>query len=640
MSQIILEGTPITSATGQYSIQGIGSDQGIQTICLNWTIDVVETAPPIIIAWIEDRSECRTTGVGQVYHCAINGTFANQYQEPMHYTLQTLDETALPIWMQWDSTTMMITGIPTIASTLTLQMKVTNPKSGLFVVQNWTLTIVPTLTLEPFNDQITITDQSTIPYRLGDLIVSTPSPQITVQMTLNPSNLGTLSTGTIGGVSSVYNASLGLWQTGGPIEYVNAILSLVTFQLNSNAVLGNEVVGTIEIHIHIHISDSFDQMISAQMTLSLTGTPRSISESSRNNVPSESPSDSSNLLSKRSWALVVGVVVAGLVTISSSLLVGVMIWWYRRRRRKQKILFEKPGSSKTVMMDTLRIDRSKVRQIKSKDVEIGRILGQGGFGTVYKGIWKSGGTIEVAVKKLNPGCETMSEILQSFEKEIELMSGFRHPNVVQIYGVYSDANESGTQFSTPYSIVMEFMAGGALDKILYDHSHDLSESRRSSIIEDCLSGLIYLHSQGIMHRDIKSANVLLDHNQRAKWTDFGISRIVDEQQKTLTKGQGTISWMAPEIIRGETHYTMKADVYSFGILLWEIVARQQPFKELVNQFQIYEHILSGMRPTLPATTPTLLAEIIQWCWQSEAEARPSMEQIQQRLKGETPEDHV
>lgn len=263
---------------------------------------------------------------------------------------------------------------------------------------------------------------------------------------------------------------------------------------------------------------------------------------------------------------------------------------------------------------------------------------------MYKGIWKSGGTIEVAVKKLNPGCETMNEILQSFEKEIELMSGFRHPNVVQIYGVCSDANESGSSTAsgswTPYSIVMEFMAGGALDKILYDHSHDLSESRRSSIIEDCLSGLIYLHSQGIMHRDIKSANVLLDHNQHAKWTDFGISRIVDEQQKTLTKGQGTVSWMAPEIIRGETHYTMKADVYSFGILLWEIVARQQPFKELTNQFQIYERILSGMRPTLPSTTPTLLAEIIQWCWQSEAEARPSMEQIQERFKGETLANHV
>lgn len=141
---------------------------------------MVETAPPIIIAWIEDKPECRTTGVGRIYNCDINGTFTNQYQESMDYTLQTLDGTPLPIWMQWDSATMMITGIPTTATTLALQMKVTNPKSGLSVVQNWTLTIVSTLTLEPFNDRITITYQSTVPYRLSDLIVSTPSSQITV----------------------------------------------------------------------------------------------------------------------------------------------------------------------------------------------------------------------------------------------------------------------------------------------------------------------------------------------------------------------------------------------------------------------------------------------------------------------------
>lgn len=117
-------------------------------------------------------------------------------------------------------------------------------------------------------------------------------------MTINPSNLGTLSTGTIGGVSSVYNASLGLWQTKGPIEYVNAILSLVTFQLNSGASRTSFQQDTSNGTIEIHISDSFNQMISTQMTLILTEILESGAEDSRTVTSSVSHQGVSSISSR------------------------------------------------------------------------------------------------------------------------------------------------------------------------------------------------------------------------------------------------------------------------------------------------------------------------------------------------------
>lgn len=610
VSQFALWGTPVAQETGQYLIQITGHNRSS-----NLTVNVVETAPPIVTLWIHNQ----TTGVGQFYNCTVANAFSNQYQEPMTYTL-TIIGPADKSWLQWNPLTQMITGIPPRTMDLWLQATATNPKCCLSVAQNWTVHVVSTL-ISMIQTHL-INYRPTIAHLIGGVSASSPSPTLTTRLILVPSHLGHLSTETIGGVTSTYNQSTGVWQASGLKDYVNALTQLVTFQSMTEA----QENGTIQ----INITDSFNQIIIDSMTLILNQT-----QSSQPPLP---PSSSSSWLWSRSrssstkartttWVGIVGGVVGGtaLAMIGFS---GVILWRIHRYRSKQKMLFNRPTTNREVpLTETMRIDPSKVTRIKSKDLELGCILGQGGFGTVYKGIWKSGGDILVAVKKLNPGCETMTDILQSFEKEVDLMSGFRHPNIIQIYGISCD-DGSGPL----YSIVMEFMAGGSLESFLYHLDQDLPwDPLLWQMIDDCASGLIYLHGRGIMHRDIKSANVLLDGNRRAKWTDFGISRVIDEQQKTMTKCQGTVPWMAPEIIRGETHYTMKADVYSFGLLLWEFVARQQPFKEMSNQFKIYERILAGGRPTLPEKTPPILTEVIQWCWQGEAEARPMMDQVRQRI---------
>jgi serine/threonine protein kinase len=184
------------------------------------------------------------------------------------------------------------------------------------------------------------------------------------------------------------------------------------------------------------------------------------------------------------------------------------------------------------------------------------------------------------------------------------------------------------------------MARGSLDKILYDTTSELSwNPTRWQIVRDITYGLEYLHEQGVLHRDLKSGNVLINEMMRAKLTDFGVSKIIEGTTKTMTKGVGTVCWMAPEVMeegaRSKTHYTNKADVYSYAIILWEIWTRQQPYED-INQFQIPIKVLRGERPNIPEDCPYDYTGLIRWCWSQNSQERPSMEQVKEHLERLTP----
>lgn len=256
-------------------------------------------------------------------------------------------------------------------------------------------------------------------------------------------------------------------------------------------------------------------------------------------------------------------------------------------------------------------------QINYNDLTVGNELGQGGFGIVYKGTYQFA---PVAIKQLQIG--NLSPAAQEeFRKEAEMMAQLRHPNIVHFYGYCS----------IPKCLVMEYMPKGSLFNVLQDKKQILDWNVRIGIAVDMVSGLAFLHSKNILHRDIKSLNVLLDEQAKARLTDFGLSKVKNET-KSLTKNAqknkelvGTLPWIAPELFDGEK-YTYKSDIYSLGITFWELATRQIPYAEHTSE-AIPVFVSRGKREIIPQDCPPKLAYLIQECWAGNPDARPTAEDL-------------
>jgi len=214
------------------------------------------------------------------------------------------------------------------------------------------------------------------------------------------------------------------------------------------------------------------------------------------------------------------------------------------------------------------------------------------------------------------------QFLQDFYKEVIIMRSLRHPNILQFLGACT--------VPPNICIVMEFMPMGSLFKILHDEAitqMDFDLLKRMML--DTAKGMNYLHKSDpiVIHRDLKSHNLLVDENWKVKVCDFGLSKILETQADfTSMTACGTPSWTAPEILRNEK-YTEKADIYSFGIVLWECVSREDPYYGM-PPFQVVLAVgTKGMRPIIPSQTPARWANLIRSCWNEQAQQRPSFDQI-------------
>jgi len=152
---------------------------------------------------------------------------------------------------------------------------------------------------------------------------------------------------------------------------------------------------------------------------------------------------------------------------------------------------------------------------------------------------------------------------------------------------------------------------------------------RLQVALDTARGMTFLHLGRIIHRDLKSPNLLLDAKYRVKVADFGLART--KAINTMTGQCGTFQWMAPEVI-GSNHYTEKADVFSFGIILWELVARQVPYAGM-NAVQVSVQVMAkGLRPEIPPRCPAAYSHLIQECWDTDPNKRPSFTDVVKRLE--------
>ncbi|KAL6076589.1 Constitutive triple response 4 [Balamuthia mandrillaris] len=251
-------------------------------------------------------------------------------------------------------------------------------------------------------------------------------------------------------------------------------------------------------------------------------------------------------------------------------------------------------------------------------------IGQGGFGVVYKGTWR--GTT-VAIKKLLSEDMDDPSDYQEFIKEIEIMSKLRHPNVVQFLGACLQPPN--------ICIVTEFLEKGNLAEVLKrdkDGSEPLSWHKKIKMARQAAQGMNYLHQSKpkIVHRDLKSLNLLVDENLTVKVADFGLSKLT-VTGNTLNSKVGSLNWCAPEILLQNMPYTDKADIYSFGMVLWELLTHEAPFYGL-HPLQIVRAIDQGKLPDIPKTCPPDYAKLISDCWEKDPNKRPSFDEILVRLQ--------
>jgi tRNA A-37 threonylcarbamoyl transferase component Bud32 len=254
--------------------------------------------------------------------------------------------------------------------------------------------------------------------------------------------------------------------------------------------------------------------------------------------------------------------------------------------------------------------------IKFEALTLGQKIGEGGFGIVYKGTYQFAPAAikQLRVDNLSPEAE------EEFNREANIMAQLHHPNVVHFYGYCT----------VPKCLVMEYMPRGSLFKVL--HSREPFDwNFRIRIATDIASGLAFLHSKSILHRDIKSLNVLLDGQWAAKLTDFGLSRVKNEtKSKSMAnktnQAVGTTQWMAPELFKRKAVYTQKSDIYSLGITFWELASRKIPY---VNDEQeaIPAFVQQGEREDIPSDCPPKLAHLIQQCWAGDPGERPNADEV-------------
>ena len=248
-----------------------------------------------------------------------------------------------------------------------------------------------------------------------------------------------------------------------------------------------------------------------------------------------------------------------------------------------------------------------------KNLERIALLGQGGGGEVYKVAMKTFYALKIMKIKQN---EDNFDQFRYFISEYELMNMLNHPNILKTFGIFLSNKEMDP------SILLEFCPTNLTNEI-----KNLSRVQLICIIYQIIEGMKYIHFNKIIHRDLKPSNILIADDGTIKISDFGISKLMTEEQ-TMTVGKGTYNYMAPEIVNEDDHYNEKVDVYSFGVLMFFILNNGElPKIRLVD-------ISAGKKMQIPPTFNDLASGLINSCWNYEPSDRPSFKEILQKLESE------
>jgi ABC-type phosphate transport system substrate-binding protein len=324
------------------------------------------------------------------------------------------------------------------------------------------------------------------------------------------------------------------------------------------------------------------------------------------------------------------------------------------RVKRDEIFDEGEGSHHSLMRQILENDAmiTSTKQPRMEDslrkalIDTGELviqkqIGKGAAGDVFMGTYI--GAIVAIKRMLLPTNSERLAVVETFVREASTMSLLRHPNIVQFLGA---------SVSPPYLyLITEYCTQGSLYDVIHGHNNPpgssegfgrnskrnfskIGKSQKCAFLIDAALGIMYLHGKGIVHRDIKTHNLLVDRTGTVKVADFGTSTVLgfnvratgsENNMKTMV---GTPEYVAPEVVTPKGNgYSYKADIYSFGIVAWEVWSGQQPYKDLAMIDILFGVTTTDIRPPIEAIDEPELAIIIQRCWAKDPDQRPTFEEI-------------
>nr|XP_027121608.1 LRR receptor-like serine/threonine-protein kinase FEI 2 [Coffea arabica] len=361
-------------------------------------------------------------------------------------------------------------------------------------------------------------------------------------------------------------------------------------------------------------------------------------------------SDEARAPTKRSSHYIKGVVIGAMSTMGFVLIVLLAFLWVcllskkeraaKRYTEVKKQIYQEPSAKLITFHGDLPYPSCElIEKIESLDAE--DVVGAGGFGTVYRMVMNDCGTF--AVKRIDRSREGSDQV---FERELEILGSIKHINLVNLRGY--------CRLPAAKLLIYDYLAMGSLDDFLHEHgqlNRSLNWSTRLKIALGSARGIAYLHhdcSPKIIHRDIKSSNILLDENLDPHVSDFGLAKLlVDEDAHVTTVVAGTFGYLAPEYLQSG-RATEKSDIYSFGVLLLELVTGKRPtdptfvkrglnvvgwMNTLVKENRM-EDIVDRRCTNADAETVEAVLEIAARCTDANPDDRPSMQQVLQYLEQE------
>ncbi|PON79133.1 Serine/threonine protein kinase [Trema orientale] len=262
--------------------------------------------------------------------------------------------------------------------------------------------------------------------------------------------------------------------------------------------------------------------------------------------------------------------------------------------------------------------------IDLRKLKMGEPFAQGAFGKLFRGTYNGEDVAIKILERPENDLEKAQLMEQQFQQEVKMLSSLKHPNIVRFIGACRKPKV--------WCIVTEYAKGGSVRKFLMKRQSFTGVPLKLAVSQalDIARGMAYLHGLGLIHRDLKSDNLLIFADKSIKIADFGFARI-EVHTEGMTPETGTYRWMAPEMIQHRP-YSNKVDVYSFGIVLWELMTGMLPFQNLTSVQAAFSVVHKGLRPSIPNDCLPVLGEIATRCWDANPDMRPTFTEVVRMLE--------